>query len=111
ASQTDLALADALWAETEGNPLFLREILRHLTETEAVVRDADGAYRPRRRIRDLGIPEGVKEVIGRRFTRLADETNATLRTASVMGRAFRADVVAHVIGASIDSILDALDEA
>ena len=109
-SAADRALADALWAETEGSPLFLREILRHLTETDAVECDAGGAYRARRRIRDLGIPEGVKEVIGRRFTRLAEETNAVLKTASVLGREFRADVVGQVMAVTLDAVLDALDE-
>ncbi|MBV9664041.1 MAG: AAA family ATPase, partial [Actinobacteria bacterium] len=37
-SSADVALGGALWQETEGSPLFLREILRHLAETGAVVR-------------------------------------------------------------------------
>ncbi|MBA3764505.1 MAG: AAA family ATPase, partial [Actinobacteria bacterium] len=65
-------LGRALWRETEGNPLFLRECLRHLHETGAVTRDDDGRWIAQRDIDELGIPEGVKEVIGRRLTRLSD---------------------------------------
>ena len=46
-----------------------------------------------RRIDQLGIPEGVREVIGRRLTRLSDATNAALRAGSVLGREVRIDVL------------------
>ena len=59
-----------------GNPLFIGEILRHLRETDAfsdVNHDVD-----------LGLPEGVKEVIGRRLSRLSEERNRALALAAVM---------------------------
>jgi DNA-binding SARP family transcriptional activator/tetratricopeptide (TPR) repeat protein/putative sterol carrier protein len=111
ADAEDRALGEAVWAESEGNPLFVREILRHLTETGAVVHEANGRYRSRRQLEQLGIPEGVKEVIGRRLTRLSDEVNTVLRTASVMGREFRADVVGWVNDTPPTAVLDSLDEA
>lgn len=36
-----------------------------------------------RRISDLGIPEGVREVIGRRLSRLSNEANRLLSAASL----------------------------
>ena len=107
----DVALAEALWSETEGSPLFLRESLRHLEESEAIAPNGEGGWRARRPIGQLGIPEGVKEVIGRRLTRLSDAANLALRTASVMGREFPAGLVAHVNGTPLDDVIDALDEA
>jgi DNA-binding SARP family transcriptional activator len=107
----DVLLAEALWRETEGSPLFLREILRHLAETGAVSRDDGGRWRARRRIDQLGIPEGVREVIGRRLSRLSESTNAVLRAAAVLGREVRVDVLERIAGVEPNAVLDALDEA
>ena len=111
AQPADNALADALWSETEGSPLFLREILRHLAETGSIEREETGRWRARRRIDQLGIPEGVKEVIGRRLTRLSDVANIALRSGSAEGREFRLDVLEAVTGLEADVLIDALDEA
>jgi DNA-binding SARP family transcriptional activator len=105
------AFADSLWRETEGNPLFLRESLRHLTETGVVERDPAGGWRPLRRIDQLGIPEGVREVIGRRLSRLTDATNTALRAGSVLGREVRIDVLERVTDLTADQLLDAFEEA
>ncbi|MCA1844772.1 MAG: AAA family ATPase, partial [Actinobacteria bacterium] len=107
----DEALAAALWEETEGNPLFLRESLRHLAETGAIAADAAGRWRAQRRITQLGIPEGVREVIGRRLTLLSETANIALRAGSVQGREIRLDVLAAVTDVGEDALLDALEEA
>jgi tetratricopeptide (TPR) repeat protein len=111
ARPADAELAAALWAETEGSPLFLREILRHLDETGSLTREDTGRWRALRRIDQLGIPEGVKEVIGRRLTRLSEAANIALRTGSVLGREVRLDVLEAVTDLGTDQLLDALDEA
>lgn len=107
----EVALADALWRDTEGSPLFVRETLRHLEEVGAVARDDRGGWLPRRRVDALGIPEGVKEVLGRRLSRLSETANDVLRTAAVIGRQFDPALVGTVTGTDIDAILDTLDEA
>jgi DNA-binding SARP family transcriptional activator/tetratricopeptide (TPR) repeat protein len=110
-TERDVELADALWSETEGSPLFLREILRHLEETASIARDEDGGWVALRRIDQLGIPEGVKEVIGRRLSRLSPAANTALQAGSVMGRELRLDVLEHITDLNADQLLDALDEA
>ena len=97
--------------ETEGSPLFLREILRHLDETGVIARDEAGRWRAHRRLDQLGIPEGLREVIGRRLTRLSDDTNTMLRSGSVLGREVRFDVLERLTDLDSDRLLDALDEA
>ena len=104
-----LALATAVHAETEGNPFFVGEVLRHLVETGAVRREGD-----RWIVRDvhrLSIPEGVREVVGRRLSRLSDQANSVMSVASVLGRDLDIRVLALVVDCGEDTLLDALDEA
>ena len=57
-------LAESLHAETEGNPFFVGEVLRHLVETGMVRRQADRWVVARGGT--TAVPEGVRDVVGRR---------------------------------------------
>lgn len=103
-------LAQALWDETEGNPFFLAEIVRHLVEVGAIYQDEDGGWTSAP-IRDLGLPEGVREVIGRRLSRLSEPCNDVLAAASVIGRSVHLDLLPAITGRSRDHVLELLDEA
>jgi class 3 adenylate cyclase len=105
------ALSAAIARETEGNPFFVQEILRHLVETGAVRRDADGRWALDVRVDQLAIPEGIREVVGRRLSRLSETANQALGTAAVIGREFDLAVLEGVGGATGNALLDALDEA
>ena len=65
-----------LTEETEGNPFFIEETLRSLPELEE------------RALSRIAVPEGVKELIGRRLEQLSEPTNRVLGVASVVGRRF-----------------------
>ena len=66
-------LAGEIAAETDGNPFFVGEILRSLSESGAlVVRRGERALE-RRSLRGVALPESVREVIERRVERLGDE--------------------------------------
>jgi class 3 adenylate cyclase len=103
-------LAHAIHQETEGNPFFVREVLRHLTETGVIERRASG-WGTRLPVEELGIPESVRDVIGRRLSRLSEGANQTLRTAAVAGPEFEVPVVQVASGFDEDSLLTSLDEA
>lgn len=82
------ALAGVLYAEAEGNPFFLREVLNNLVETGKLIQQ-DGAWvGDIASIEEMGIPEGIKEVIGRRLSRLSDGCNRLLQRASAMTSGF-----------------------
>lgn len=105
-----IELAQALTRETEGNPFFVGQVLRHLIETGAIVQQ-DGRWQGTVSIHEIGIPEGIRDVVGRRLSRLSDETNATLRTAAVVGREFPIDLVAEVTEQTEDTVLEHIEAA
>ncbi len=96
-------------AETEGNPFFVSELLRHLAESGALVNE-DGVWRLAVSVSEMSIPDGIREVVGRRLSRLSEPTNAVLSWAAVIGREVRLDILAAVAGDQEDC-LDAIDEA
>ncbi|MCA1842388.1 MAG: AAA family ATPase, partial [Actinobacteria bacterium] len=106
----DTALAYALYEETDGNPFFLREVLRHLTETGGIA-EQGGRWAPTMDVDRLGIPEGVRDVVGRRLSRLSDSANRVLATAAVLGTEFDLAVLGVLCGVDDDSLLTALEEA
>jgi tetratricopeptide (TPR) repeat protein len=108
--QSGLDLARALHAETEGNPFFVGEVLRHLAETGVLV-ERDGRWTANVSMGDFGIPEGIREVVGRRLSRLSDAVNQALALAAVIGPVFDLTIVEGAGGPSGDELFDALDEA
>jgi tetratricopeptide (TPR) repeat protein len=59
----------------------------------------------------VGIPEGLRDVVGRRLNRLGGRANQVLSIAAVIGRDFRLDVLQKVASVSEDDVLSALEEA
>ena len=104
-----LAMAHAVYAETEGNPFFVAEVLHHLVETGAVRRRDDRwvVVSPA----TLSVPEGVRDVVGRRLSRLSPEANELLSLSSVIGREFEVGLLSALNDMTENALLDALDEA
>ena len=94
--------AELVHRRTEGNPLFVGEIVRLLRPAEMT---EDQAWAET-------IPEGVRDVIGRRLSRLSEPCVQALRTASVIGRNFEFKLLNALISdISEDGLLEAIDEA
>lgn len=108
--EAGLAFAELVHRETSGNPFFLGEVLRHLAETGALV-ERDGRWTSDLTPEEAGIPEGIREVVGRRLSRLGVDVEQILRSAAVIGYEFDVDLLADVVGRDADSVLDALDTA
>lgn len=102
-------LARVIARETEGNPFFIGEVLRHLNESGALVY-RDGRWDSDKTIDDIGIPEGVREVIGRRLSNLDSVTNEVLASAAVIGREFELRTLSTIAGGT-DRVLDAIGAA
>jgi 2-polyprenyl-3-methyl-5-hydroxy-6-metoxy-1,4-benzoquinol methylase len=104
------AFASLLAGETQGNPFFLRETLLHLLEEGRIRRQGD-QWTTSAPTAELGIPAGVRDVIGRRLSRLSDDANQLLVVAALFEVTFPLPIVAEVAGLSEQAALDALDEA
>jgi DNA-binding CsgD family transcriptional regulator/tetratricopeptide (TPR) repeat protein len=101
-------LTSAIHSQTEGNPLFVREVVRFLAH-EGHFNDTGGANAASWSIR---LPEGVREVIGRRLNSLSALCNEILATAAVIGRDFTLDVLTRASQPrNEEAVLEALDEA
>ena len=95
-------LVEAVHTRTEGNPLFVGEIIKLLSDEE--IRGERGL--------NTRIPDGVRDAIGRRLDRLSDLCNQVLTAASVIGRGFSLSVLGRLFKElSQDQILEVLEES
>ncbi len=99
------ALVSAVHRETEGNPFFVKEII-HLLAAEGRLDDAHEATTWK-----LSIPQGVRDVIGRRLGHVSEVCRGALTVASVVGRDFGLNVLERVAELKDDHLLESLDEA
>ena len=104
------AFVRAVFNETEGNPFFVEEVLFHLAESGAI-RQENGVWVATVDPDQMGIPEGVREVIGRRLSRLSDDANQALTVAAVIGREFDLDVLATIVERSADDLFETMEDA
>jgi predicted ATPase len=102
-------IASLIYSETEGNPFFIEELLRHLVEQDQLL-DKNGGIRRDLKFDELNVPRTVRLVIGRRVTRLSDGAQKTLATAAVIGRAFTFELLRESSHANADSLLDWIEE-
>jgi tetratricopeptide (TPR) repeat protein len=98
------ALAAAVYRETEGNPFFVTEVVRLLL-SDGRLQHPEGMA-----AWTLTIPQGVREVIGRRLDRLSPECNRVLTVAAAVGREFGLNVLERVSDLSGDRLLETLEE-
>jgi len=99
------ALVAAVYKETEGNPFFVNEVVRLLVTDGRLDRMKEA------KSWSVSIPQGVREVIGRRLDHLSAECNQILTTASVIGREFGLDALRAVAGMPEERVLERLEEA
>jgi class 3 adenylate cyclase len=98
-------LVTAVYRETEGNPFFVNEIVRLLV--------ADGRLEHPQDVQhwSVSIPQGVREVIGRRLDHLSEDCNRILGVSSVIGREFHLDILERVSESPGEDLLELLEEA
>ncbi|HZD02656.1 MAG TPA: BTAD domain-containing putative transcriptional regulator [Actinomycetes bacterium] len=95
---------------TDRNPFFVEELLRHLVETGAID-PRSGRWPAATAVEDLGIPEGVREVLARRLARLSAPTAKLLQVAAVLGREFEFTLLGRMTGWEDAPVIEAVEEA
>jgi pimeloyl-ACP methyl ester carboxylesterase len=105
----DAELGRTIYRHTEGNPLFVEEVYNYLSETGAL-HEREGQVTADLRV-VLDVPEGVKDLIGRRLSQLSDDCNSLLNIAAVTGREFGLDALERAGDLPVDRLLDLLEEA
>ena len=104
-------LAEAVHRQTEGNPLFVQEVVRYLAE-EGLITQKEGRWRPTKDTPlEMNIPEGLRDVIGKRLSLLSKECNQLLSVAAVIGREFAMDTLKAVVNINEDIFVSALKDA
>jgi class 3 adenylate cyclase/tetratricopeptide (TPR) repeat protein len=106
-----IGLAHALRRETDGNPFFTGEILRHLGESGRIVLGDDGRWTVPTALDEFGLPTSVRDVVGRRVARLGEEVLRVLTLAAVIGREFDVSLLGELADVDEDPLLDHLDAA
>jgi len=94
------AFVEALWQRTAGNPFFAREVLR----------DLDPADLRSGRL-GQGLPAGLRGVLRHRLGQLPADTRAAVSAAAVLGREVELTILSHVLEASEERVVSALDQA
>jgi predicted ATPase len=102
-AEPSMHLLARIYEETEGNPFFLAEVV-NLLGAEGTLTGGDGTA-------EITVPEGVKEVLGRRLNRLSSDTNALLTLAAVVGREFDEGLLAALTDRDDTAVSDLVGEA
>ncbi|MGQ0648587.1 MAG: diguanylate cyclase, partial [Gemmatimonadaceae bacterium] len=101
-------LPDALYRFTEGNPLFVKQVLQALFDEGLLWHN--GTSWEWRDIDRIALPTAIDDLMNRRLTRLSPTAARLLAVAAVFGRSFDLDDVAAAARVSDEQLLDALDE-
>ncbi len=106
-----LELAREIAQETDGNPFFVAEILRHLTESGSILEGPGGRWELRSSDAKLALPRTLREVVCRRVERLGNEAEQILTVASVTGSTFDIELLGLLVEYEEEELLDVLDRA
>jgi class 3 adenylate cyclase/predicted ATPase len=93
---------------TEGNPLFVEEMLKTLVGLDVIRRD-DGCWRATAGLREVHVPDNVESLLSTRLDGLEPRTKRVVQCAAIVGRRFWSGVLADaLVGRQVDSELDEL---
>ena len=94
AEEVSEQLFKILAEKSEGNPLYVEEILRQLLETSGIVVEKGEARLSRS---DVTVPATIHDIIAARIDRVADPLKQTLQGAAVIGRRFGVSLVSRIL--------------
>jgi class 3 adenylate cyclase/tetratricopeptide (TPR) repeat protein len=111
ASELPAAVAGRVLATSEGNPLFVGELVRMLVHDGVLKQDGD-RWIVGVELANLEMPPSIHALLAARLERLDPEERGVLERAAVIGREFSRDALAHLLpqeqGMELDARLESL---
>jgi serine/threonine protein kinase/tetratricopeptide (TPR) repeat protein len=103
-------LASLVRSRTEGNPLFMADLLRDLRDREVIAEQAGGwvLARPIPEV-ETDLPESIRGMIERKIDRLGDEDESLLAAASVQGQEFDSSTLGTALDRDVNDIEEHLE--
>jgi DNA-binding winged helix-turn-helix (wHTH) protein/tetratricopeptide (TPR) repeat protein len=91
--------ADFVFEKTEGSPLFMADLVRHLRDHQLLT-DASGHWNLAQPLATLEeeLPESVRSMIQRRLDQLGPQDRDLLAVASIQGQEFDSAILTDVLG-------------
>ncbi len=104
-------LAQSLHGRTEGNPLFLINVVDYL-QAEGLIAQRDGRWRLQVEIEELevGVPENIRQMIAKQIERLSRRQQQLLEASSVAGAEFPAAAVAGGLETDLIKVEEEFEE-
>lgn len=102
------AVADRVFAHTDGNPLFVVALLQHMFEEGALYVDAEGCWAAAGDVAP-SLPPTVRVTIEARLRRLSGDLRRVFDLAAVIGGEFDFALLQHASKMKETPLLDALD--
>jgi tetratricopeptide (TPR) repeat protein len=100
-------LLEILAGRSDGNPLYVEEMLHQLLETGGIVVENGKARLSRP---DVTIPATIHDIIAARIDRLSESHKNTLQGAAVVGRRFGVSLLCRVLEVAPDQVAERLRE-
>lgn len=98
--EPDPEAIDDIYARTEGNAFFVRELCRLLADRGALTEKV---------VTRAGVPSAVRDIVRIRTADLGHEIHDLMQVAAVAGRTVALSVLAHATGSDVQTCLDRLD--
>jgi DNA-binding winged helix-turn-helix (wHTH) protein/tetratricopeptide (TPR) repeat protein len=98
-------LRNAIFARTEGNPLFMRNLVEYLTDRQLIVKE-DGGWKLRADSSVLqdDVPGNLRQLIEKQLERLTPDERIVLEGASVVGMECSSVAIAAGIGTTTEHV-------
>ncbi len=91
------AVQEIILERTEGNPLYIEEVIRTLIDDHVLIQDNASQWQLRGDVEAISMPDTLQGVLMARLDRLEEPSRWTAQLASVVGRVFPFDILAHIV--------------
>jgi DNA-binding winged helix-turn-helix (wHTH) protein/tetratricopeptide (TPR) repeat protein len=109
--QFPVELAQVIHHRTEGNPLFMVNVVDFLF-AQGLIATSNGRWSLNVRLEDLevGVPENIRQIIAKQIERLSREDQQVLEAARICGMTFSALAVASALGVDVVDVEERCEE-